>query len=321
MSMKMACMSLIRTSEVIERIRPLHPKRIALQAPEGLKRELPALAEALRGEGYSVIISGDPCYGACDLALDTLDYADILIHFGHTPLMDHPKVIFEPVQLPQAIPPLDNVIPMLKGPVIGLISTIQHAPSLPRLAEELQKHGFQPVIAPESARTPCPGQVLGCTYAAARDTGVAEILYLGTGVFHPIGSGIATGARVITLDPFTGEAGVVETDRLLRRRFAVIEKARSADRFGIIVSQKCGQNRMKLAEDLLPLDPRASIVLLREVTPDQLLNLGFPCYVNTACPRLSLDDQIRFPVPVLSPPEFEILCGRRHWDDYTIDEI
>ncbi|MDO9540135.1 MAG: diphthamide synthesis protein, partial [Methanocalculus sp.] len=134
-------MSLIRTSEVIERIRPLHPKRIALQAPEGLKRELPALAEALRAEGYSVIISGDPCYGACDLALDTLDYADILIHFGHTPLMDHPRVIFEPIQLPYETPSLDNVIPLLKGPVIGLISTIQHAPSLPQLAEELRKHG------------------------------------------------------------------------------------------------------------------------------------------------------------------------------------
>jgi 2-(3-amino-3-carboxypropyl)histidine synthase len=57
-----------------------------------------------------------------------------------------------------------------------------------------------------------------------------------------------------------------------------------------------------------------------EVSPGELLNLGFDCYVNTACPRLAYDDQIRFPVPVLSPPEFEILCGARSWDDYTIDE-
>ncbi|MCQ1538611.1 diphthamide biosynthesis enzyme Dph2 [Methanocalculus taiwanensis] len=314
-------MSLIPISDIVERVRSLSIRRIALQAPEGLKRELPVLAEVLREEGFSVIISGDPCYGACDLALDTLDYADILIHFGHTPLMDHPRVLVEPILQPEQIPLLDSVLPLLTGKKIGLISTAQHANSLPLLAEELIKHGFSPVIAPASPRTPLPGQVLGCTYTAARETQADCLLYLGTGVFHAIGSGIATRLPVISLDPYTGEAGVVETDRPLRRRFAVIEKARSADRFGIIVSQKCGQNRMKLAEELLPIHPNAEIVLLREVTADQLLNLGFPCYVNCACPRLGLDDQIRFPVPVLSPPEFEILCGRREWDDYEIDEI
>jgi 2-(3-amino-3-carboxypropyl)histidine synthase len=314
-------MSLIPISDIIERVRSLPVRKIAIQAPEGLKRELPILAEALRAEGYSVIISGDPCYGACDLALDILEYADILIHFGHTPLLDHPQVLVEPILQPEEIPPLDSMLPLLTGKKIGLISTAQHANSLPLLAEELKKHGFMPVISPASPRTPLPGQVLGCTYTAAREAEADCLLYLGTGVFHAIGSGIATKVPVISLDPYTGEAGVVWTDRTLRRRFAVIEKARSADRFGIIVSQKCGQNRMKLAEELLSLHPRAEIVLLREVTADQLQNLGFPCYVNTACPRLALDDQVRFPVPVLSPPEFEILCGRREWDDYEIDEI
>ncbi|MBR1369459.1 diphthamide biosynthesis protein [Methanocalculus chunghsingensis] len=314
-------MSLIPTSEIIRKAKMRGAQRIALQAPEGLKRRLPDLAEELRREGFSVLISGDPCYGACDTAVDALEWADLLIHLGHTPLGDDPRILFEPVCMETEIPPLDRLISLLKGPAIGLISTVQHAPSLPRLADELRKHGFHPVIAAPSPRTPLPGQVLGCTYAAAREAGADELVYFGTGLFHPIGSAIATGRRVITLDPFTGDAGVVETERLLRRRFAVIEKARSADRFGIIVSQKSGQERMRLAEALAALHPRAGIVLLREVSGDQLINLGFPCYVNTACPRLALDDQIRFPVPVLSPPEFEILCGRRKWDDYVIDEI
>ena len=53
----------------------------------------------------------------------------------------------------------------------------------------------------------------------------------------------------------------------------------------------------------------------------QLRNLGFDAYVNTACPRLALDDQSRFPVPLLSPAEFEIALGLRKWEDYEIDEI
>ena len=61
--------------------------------------------------------------------------------------------------------------------------------------------------------------------------------------------------------------------------------------------------------------------MLGEVSPDQLLNLGFPCYVNTACPRLAYDDQVRFSVPVLTPGEFEILCGVRDFENYEVDEI
>jgi 2-(3-amino-3-carboxypropyl)histidine synthase len=126
---------------------------------------------------------------------------------------------------------------------------------------------------------------------------------------------------VIALDPLTGFAQEVTADALLRRRFAIMEKARGSKSVGIIVSTKSGQQRMDLAHRLALLSPSAVIVTMREVNPDELLNLGFACYVNTACPRLAYDDQVRFPVPVLSPQEFEILCGVRTWDAYTIDEI
>jgi len=76
-----------------------------------------------------------------------------------------------------------------------------------------------------------------------------------------------------------------------------------------------------MAEHLASLDDRAVIITLQEVSPDALLNLGFSCYVNTACPRIAYDDQVRFPVPVITPEEFEIVCGLRTWDDYAVDEI
>jgi 2-(3-amino-3-carboxypropyl)histidine synthase len=126
---------------------------------------------------------------------------------------------------------------------------------------------------------------------------------------------------VIALDPCTGDTREVNGDTLLRRRFALIEKARGAKTVGIIVSTKHGQQRMELARRLANLSPEAVIVPMREVNADELLNLGFSCYVNTACPRLAYDDQVRFPVPVLSPQEFEILCNVRTWDEYVIDEI
>ena len=125
---------------------------------------------------------------------------------------------------------------------------------------------------------------------------------------------------MVALDPFTGEARTVDASRLVRRRAAVMAKADGAGSFGIIVSTKSGQQRMALARRLAALSDRAVLVAMREVSPAGMLDLGFGAYVNTACPRLAYDDQIRFPVPVLTPPEFEILCGVRAWEDYAIDE-
>jgi 2-(3-amino-3-carboxypropyl)histidine synthase len=309
------------TSDLIERLKKKGAKRIALQFPEGLKRQSVPVVAALKDAGFEVIVSGDPCYGACDLALDTLSYADVLVHFGHAPVDEQPQVIFEPWQIGFDVAVLENALPYLKGDHVGLVTTVQHVHLIPAMEDFLLAKGITTSVAEGCRRTPNRGQVLGCSFAAAKASGAEEILFIGTGLFHPVGIALATQARVIALDPLTGSAQEVTGDALMRRRFAIMEKARAAKNVGIIVSTKNGQQRMDLARRLASLSPTAVIVTMREVHPDELLNLGFACYVNTACPRLAYDDQVRFPVPVLSPQEFEILCGVRTWDAYTIDEI
>jgi 2-(3-amino-3-carboxypropyl)histidine synthase len=308
-------------SDLVSRLKERHAKVVALQFPAGLKRRSADVASALTAEGFSVLISGDPCYGACDLALDLLEYADVLVHFGHTPLSRHPDVIYEPCPVDFDLEVLRNALPLLSAKRIGLVTTVQHTHLIDGVAWELRSLGYEAVVRPGEGRTPDPGQILGCTFTAARIPGVTEILYIGTGLFHPLGIRLATGLRVVALDPLSGVAEVVDADRFLRKRHAVIEKARDAATFGIIVSRKPGQKRFALAERLTTLCRTAYPVFMDEVSPAELLNLGFPAYVNTACPRLAYDDQVRFPVPVLTPFEFEILCGVRKWDDYRMDEI
>ena len=87
------------------------------------------------------------------------------------------------------------------------------------------------------------------------------------------------------------------------------------------LASKSGQKRTELAHRLASLHENAVVILIREISEMQLRNLGFDAYVNTACPRLALDDQSRFPVPLLSPAEYEIALGLREWEDYCIDEI
>ncbi|MGD1004549.1 MAG: diphthamide biosynthesis enzyme Dph2 [Methanoregulaceae archaeon] len=314
-------MWLTGTSDLIPKLKKRGAKRVALQFPEGLKRRATEIAALLKDAGFEVIVSGDPCYGACDLALSTLEIADVLVHFGHAPIDDQKNVIFEPYTIDFDITILENVLPLLKSKSIGLVTTVQHVHLIPAMESFLVSKGIDVKIAKGSTRTPYRGQVLGCNFAAAKGTQRDEILFVGTGLFHPIGISLVTHARVISLDPLTGMAQEVNSEILLRRRFGVIERAREAKNVGIIVSAKSGQQRLALAKRLEALAPNAVIITMTDVNPDELLNLGFSCYVNTACPRLAYDDQVRFPVPVLSPQEYEILCGVRSWDDYTIDEI
>jgi 2-(3-amino-3-carboxypropyl)histidine synthase len=308
-------------SELVAKLKGRRAKTVALQFPEGLKRRSAEISSSLRNAGFSVIVSGDPCYGACDLALDTLEIANVLVHFGHAPVDDRPDVICEPWRVDFNVAVLEKVLPVLKARRIGLVTTVQHVHLISAMEEFLTAKGLEVHIVEGNSRTPLRGQVLGCSFEAAKIPSADETIFVGTGLFHPIGISLSTKKRVIALDPLAGTVQEVSGDSLLRRRFAVIEKARGAKSIGIIVSSKSGQRRMELANRLVSLSPQAVIVTMCEVSPDELLNLGFGCYVNTACPRLAYDDQIRFPVPVLSPQEFEILCGVRTWDEYAIDEI
>lgn len=309
------------SSDLIAELSARGAVRVALQAPEGLKRRLGALAGELRDAGFTVIISGDPCYGACDLDIDILQDADILVHLGHAPVDETDHVLYDIARMEFDPETILFALPYISGTTIGLVTTVQHVHLIPAVTKVLQDAGIEVIVAEGTGRTPYSGQILGCSYESARKTGASEILYVGTGEFHPLGVQIATGARVIACDPYTRTCGLVDGDRLLRRRFALIERAKAAMQFGIIISPKTGQGRRELANRLISLSDRAVPVLLREVTPDQLLNLGMPCYVNTACPRLAYDDQVRWPVPVLTPQEFEILCGVRDFGAYEVDEI
>src|ERR1700687_1411384 len=79
----------LRHEYIIDVIRKSGAKTVGFQFPEGLKRKGAELARMVEeATGAEVIISGDPCFGACDLDMTLLDYVDTLFHFGHAELGD-----------------------------------------------------------------------------------------------------------------------------------------------------------------------------------------------------------------------------------------
>ena len=156
---------------------------------------------------------------------------------------------------------------------------------------------------------------------------VEGYLYIGTGDFHPLGVAILVDKPVIIADPERGTARDLKEvrDHVLRQRHAAIARAHDATVFGIIVSKKLGQVRMELATELKALAEKhgkqANLFLMDLVAPELLQGYRVDAWVNTACPRIAIEDILQYKQPMLTPQEFEIVLGERTWEDYEFDEI
>lgn len=319
-----------RLDYLIELIRKTDAKLVGFQLPEGLKRKALGLAARVEeATGAEVLISGDPCFGACDLDTALLEKVDLLFHFGHAELEDtklSEKIYFiETRSSVNLNPVVEKALSELNGQRIGLISTVQHVHKLQEACKQLEAKGKKCIIGTGDCRLAYPGQVLGCNFSAARAETCDEYLYIGSGDFHPLGVALSTKKRVIAANPLSGEVREVDPSRILRQRSAVIAKSLEAKVFGIIVSSKNGQNRMELAFSLKTLakkhEKEAYLIFIDLVTPDQLLQFKVDAFVNTACPRLAIDEVGRFSAPMLTPPEFEIVLGERQWEELVLDEV
>jgi 2-(3-amino-3-carboxypropyl)histidine synthase len=304
--------------------------RVALQFPEGLKSKAIEVSRRLSERtGASFFIVGDPCYGACDI-FEYRGTADALVHFGHSPIPsqgDDPDVMYVEAFYEGDIGSHVSAIADSLPHKVGLMATVQYVPGIKRAREVLEAAGKEVLVSGGDARILYPGQALGCNSSAM--PGEAEhILFIGEGDFHPLAAALGTDVEVTVLNPITGEHRRIADlkDRLLRRRFAAIERARSAQRYLIVVCSKKGQDRTALADSVIrkavSAGKEAYKVRMTEIGPDALsVYADADVYVITGCPRIALDDSARYSKPVLTPPEAEIALGLRNWDDYIIDEI
>lgn len=318
--------------DVIKKIKDLKAKKVGLQFPEGLKVHAIKIARQIEQETDTlVIISADPCYGACDVAdIDMGDSVDVLIHFGHKPLplnYEIPIIFIDARSRMDVLESVRSSIDLLNGyKNIGLVTTTQHLHLLDEVADFLEQNGKEILMKEGSGTT--KGQVLGCNFSSIKDLNADAFLYIGSGNFHALGIKLFTDKPVIVADPYLGEAREIDeiADRILRIRSARIAKAMDAKRFGIIVSSKKGQYRLELAKQLKNMlkevDREGFILLLDDVSPNMLLPfMDLDAFVMTACPRIAIDDSAMYKKPLLTPQELEIAIGKREWEDYEMDEI
>ena len=318
--------------KVIRKINSKDAQTVGLQFPEGLKIQATKIARKIEAEtDATVIISGDPCFGACDVS----DYkmkgsVDLIVHYGHTPLplkYEVPTVFVEAFSKIDIKKDLEKSLKNLKEySRIGLVTTAQHLHLLNEAKDFLEDNGKEVILG--SSPSTRKGQVLGCNFSSIKDLDVEIFLFIGSGNFHPLGINLFSNTPVLALDPYNNEIRRMDdyADRILRIRFARITKSRSAKKWGILVSSKEGQYRMKLAKEIKKIledaKMEAYIILVDNVTPDALLPyLELDAFVVSACPRIAIDDSQMYKKPLITPQELEIVLNKREWENYQLDEI
>lgn len=290
--------------------------KILLQFPEGLKQKALEHATKLESEGHEIFISASPTFGACDLAIDEAKNigAEKLIHFGHA---EFHKVDFNVEYIDYRYDaPMDKLPESLKFlenfNTIGLMTTIQHIHQLESVKKFYEEHGKKVVIGKPYGFAKKTGQILGCDIgsAASIDREVDVLVYFGGGLFHPLGALLHTKKPFLLVEPFNNTIEFIDRyrDIYARKSRGKIIASLDVKKVGILVSTKNGQHNMSLAKVLktrLEKDGITAGILVSNNFDFESINnmMEFDAFVNTACPRIAIDDIDRTIKPLLSANE------------------
>lgn len=308
-------------------------RKVVLQVPAGLVRNAHDLAAQLReATGVPVVVATRPCFGACDFpSMTEAPGADAAVVLGHSPIPNvrrNRTTYFVEMRDPHG--DAEALAGQLEaGGVprcLGLVVSVQHLDLAPRLVAALQRRSFHVELGSGDRRLAYPGQALGCNYTSAESVSdrVDAFVFLGTGRFHPLGLAFAVDRPVWSLDPLQGTLDPpIDRASLIARRQLVVAGCHDARRFGILVSSFAGQDRSPMA---LALQRRArergleaELLVFDRLDPRDLEGRDLDAYVNTACPRIALDDSASYPRPMLTPPEFLMVLGELPLAPYRFD--
>ncbi|KAI9888532.1 MAG: Diphthamide biosynthesis protein 1 [Vezdaea aestivalis] len=328
--------------KTIHRIRSSGSKKVALQFPEGLLLFATTISDILTEfcTGIETLIMGDVTYGACcidDYTAKALG-CDLLIHYAHSCLipMNVTKIktlyVFVDISIDVKHLQLSLERNFTAGKTIAMVGTIQFNSTLHNIKLDLESAGFK-VIVPQSAPL-SKGEILGCTSPRlTKSDGADLILYLGDGRFH-LESAMIHNPELpaYRYDPYSRKLTREMYDHKemhdLRRN--AIQSAKGAKKWGIILGSLGRQGNpytMAMIEQELR---KRSIpflsLLLSEIFPGKLAMMDdVECWVQIACPRLSIDWGYAFPRPLLTPYEALIALGvKEEWgvangDVYPMD--
>jgi 2-(3-amino-3-carboxypropyl)histidine synthase len=284
-------------------------KRIYVQLPLGLRDRWFELQEKFGNS--EIFFDAESCWGGCDINYDRPCQlnADVLVHLGHSPFPIRRKIdtffinVYEDCDI--------RDIPEIKETKVGLVAITQYKHLLKKVEKILKKKGCQ--IFPQGS-DPKEKLILGCNYQPA--TRIVDLidcfLLIADGLFHGQGLAIITKKKTYIYDPIKRTLVTIPknfVDTVRKQRMEAISRARQAKTFGIIICTKLGQYRLDVAMKIKNLIKKRGLhgffIVIDEITPTKLNSYPADVYVNTACPRIPIDEFHNYGNKILNVYEFK----------------
>ena len=193
-----------------------------------------------------------------------------------------------------------------KVKTVALYAAVQFCNNLEFIKQQLADAGIT-VISSKPKRTDAHQQILGCDVyedslhlSAKERENIDAFLYIGDGKFHPLALLHGQKAEIICDDPIAQRMEILSPtliDHIKKKQKGALIKFYAHQNIGVIISTKPGQQFMKKAFSLEEKYPQKKFYYFvdDQISFDQLENFPFiDVWVNTACPRIGLDDIEKF---------------------------
>lgn len=195
---------------------------------------------------------------------------------------------------------------------VAIFTTIQLMGSLAGFVKQIQDSGKEAFVF-KTGHTRHHGQILGCNVQEWSEYSKDEFdafVYVGDGLFHPKALLWKNeDKKVYAYNPFTAKEFVLDEKdiKLIKKRHtAAMSSFIMAQRIGVIVTMKPGQMLLKRALELRKEYPDKEFFYFIDNTYNFESLEDFPfidVWVNTACPRISFEDLVKFTRPIVNLEE------------------
>ncbi len=227
------------------------------------------------------------------------------------------KIIFVPCEFDEEIFLDENSIKSLKEKKINslfIFSSVQF--NTKNIEKQLENIGIK-IKKTKAKRTLKKGQILGCdcysdSFSEDIFNSSSDILYIGDGLFHPFSLLLAQKENfrknIFVFNPLKKSLTILTIKDIQNIIYKLKRNLRiflNAKKIGIISSTKYGQNYLEscfsLKKEIEKKGKEVFVFVCDFVDLKELENFSFiDCWINTACPRIGLDDILSTEKPLIN---------------------
>ena len=196
------------------------------------------------------------------------------------------------------------------GGKILLFTTVQYIEQIDKMREQIGKDNCD-ILTPKESHAKFAGQILGCTKLLDDEIKDYDaILFVGDGLFHPIALSNDI-IDVFCFNPRTKELTKLDDNyfkKIKSKKKSGMNSFYRAKKVGVLVSTKIGQKRIDAIDVLKKYYPDKEFfgIIFDTIDFSRLEDFNFiECFVNTACPRIGVDDEL--PKPCVNISDLEEL--------------